>query len=215
MRRFVIKSDSFYWNQIFYFSVHSIILIVKTQNIKLIYIIIQNRQFDTKILNFTKNVICLIFVYSIFCQNFCQKAVSPFKFKMLSLFFALSVSFTGQCQLCQYVANLGIDLLEEQLDKHDIPEKLVEKCNKHVPKPLNQLCSKVIEMPLDKLVDLLEDSNTVTEACTAIKACKKVSANHHHHQREIAPAQNLASNGSPQFTDETSPQWSISWEEAI
>ena len=136
------------------------------------------------------------------------------KQKMLSLFFALSVSFTGQCQLCQMVAELGIDLLEEQIEKSDIPDKIIEKCEKYVPKPLNKLCSKAVEIPLEKLVDLLENSNTATEACTAIKMCKKVSANHHH-QRHYAPARNLASNSGPTFTAETSPQWSISWEEAI
>ena len=125
---------------------------------------------------------------------------------MLGLFLAHVASFDGQCFLCKTVAQIGLELIDAKVKEADIPAKIQEYCTKKMPIYLQSLCTELANVPLGKLVELLEGEQTPTEACTAIKMCKKVSV-----RKSRAPE----TNGAPQFKDETSPQWSISWEEQI
>ena len=125
---------------------------------------------------------------------------------MLGLFLAHVASFDGECFLCKTAAQIALELIDAQVKEADIPEKIKQFCTKKMPFYLQSLCTELGTFPLDKLVELIENQQTPTEACTAIKLCKKVAV-----KKNRAPV----SNGAPQFKDETSPQWSISWEEQI
>ena len=123
---------------------------------------------------------------------------------MLSFLFVLGASFTGQCEICKTVAEVGIDLLIAQIKKPEVEQKVEAACQKLMPKALKGLCNQI---PYDKLVDYLENGKTATTACTLVKLCKKVSTN--------SLRRHVVSNAAPTFKDETSPQWAVSWEEAI
>ena len=125
---------------------------------------------------------------------------------MLPLLLAFGYSFIGECELCKFAAKEVQKLLIKKVEKADIPALIEKECDK-LPYFLPGICKKLADIPYEKIIEVLENKGTPTEACLLIKLCKKVKAN--------GSVRRPERNGPPVFQTETKPQWSVSWEEQI
>ena len=129
---------------------------------------------------------------------------------MFSLFFLLSSSLQGDCIRCLETAQIIKDSIIDGNVPKNIEKQMEKMCSRLTGLALKS-CLEFKESPIKAIIEIYNKipNNKPSTVCIELKQCQKISKN-----RLKGFVRQPIANG-PTFQTETSPTWSISWEEPI
>ena len=133
---------------------------------------------------------------------------------MFALFLASATCKTGKCNVC-ITATEQVQKLAKFIDDHD---KLLEEAQKICilfKGSRKEQCDIYMKSFLPIAIQFIDQAEPA-QICQRLKLCRATKVSlpkepfHHHHQ-----VRKEQTNAAVTFAAETSPDWSISWEEPI